>query len=92
VCIKSKIRFKFLGFEFLVMPMDQLKRSPVLSSLKNLRSLKKSDKGLGIILRPSLEKVKGIKKRLKVVIKKILHQPRHEIYKAFQQINSLLLG
>ena len=92
VCIKSKIRFQFLGFEFLVMPRDQLKKSPLLSNMKNLHSLKKSTKGFGIILRPSPDEIKNIKKRLKVVIKRILHQPRKEIYKSFQQINSILSG
>lgn len=92
VCIKFKVKFQFLGFEFLIMPRDQLKRSPLLSNMKNLHSLKKGTKGFGIILRPSPEKVKDIKKRLKVTIKRILHQPRNEIYKSFQQINSVLLG
>lgn len=92
VCIKSKIKFQFLGYEFLVMPRDQLKESPLLSNMKNLHSLKKGIKGFGIILRPAPEKVIDIKRRLKIVIKKILHQPRKEIYKFFQQINSVLLG
>jgi hypothetical protein len=92
VRIKSKIKFQFLGFEFLVMPRDQLKRSPLLSNMKNLHSLKEGRKGFGIILRPSPEKIKDIKKRLKVVIKRILHQSRKEIYKSFQQINAVLLG
>lgn len=92
VCIKSKIKFQFLGFEFLVMPRDQLKKSPLLSNMTNLHSLNAGTKGFGIILRPSSKKVTEIKKRLKVVIKKILHQPRKEIYKSFQQINSVLLG
>lgn len=92
VCIKSKIKFQFLGFEFLVMPRDQLKRSPLLSNMKNLSSLKETQKGFGVILRPSQNKVKDIKQRLKISIKRILHQPRREIYKSFQQINSILLG
>ena len=92
VCIKSKIKFQFLGYEFLVMPRDQLKKSLLLSNMKNLHSLKKGIKGFGIILRPAPEKVKDIKRRLKIVIKRILHQPRKEIYKSFQQINSVLLG
>jgi hypothetical protein len=74
------------------MPRDRLKKSPLLSNMKNLYSLKKGIKGFGIILRPCPEKVKDIKKRLKVIIKRILHQPRKEIYKSFQQINSVLLG
>lgn len=92
MCIKSKIKFQFLGFEFLVMPRDQLKKSPLLSHMKNLHSLKKGTKGFGIILRPIPVKVEDIKKRLKVVIKRILQQPRKEIFKSFQQINSVLLG
>ena len=92
VFIKSKIKFQFLGFEFLVMPRHQLKKSPLLSNMKNLHSLKEGNKGFGIILRPSPEKVKDIKKRLEIVIKRILHLPRREIYKSFQQINSVLIG
>lgn len=92
VCIQSKIRFQFLGFEFLVMPRDQIKRSPLLSHMKNLHSLKEGSQGFGIILRPSLRKVKNIKQQLKIVIKKILRQPRKEIYKSFQRINSMLLS
>jgi RNA-directed DNA polymerase len=92
VCIKTKIKFQFLGFEFLVMPRDQLKKSPLLSNMKNLHSLRESTKGFGIILRPRPKKVQDIKKRLKTIIKRILHQPRKEIYKFFQQINSVLLG
>ena len=74
------------------MPRDQLKRSPLLSNMKNLHSIQKGSKGFGIILRPSSEKFKSIKQRLKTVIKRILHQPRKEIYKSFQQINSVLSG
>ena len=92
VCIKSKIKFQFLGFEFLVMPRDQLRRSPLLSNMKNFHSMREGIKSFGIILRPNPEKVKSIKQRLKIVIKRILHQSRREIYKSFQQINSLLLG
>jgi len=92
VCIKSKIKFQFLGFEFLVMPREQLKRSPLLSSMKNFHSMKEGSKGFGVILRPSPEKVKSIKQQLKIIIKRILHQPRKEIYKSFQRINSVLLG
>lgn len=91
VCIKSKIKFQFLGFEFSVVPRDQLKKSPLLFNMKNLHSLKKSIKGFGILLRPSLERVKDIKKQLKAIIKRILHQPRQKIYKSFQIINYVLL-
>jgi len=53
--------------------------------------MKESSKDFTIILKPSSEKVKSVKQRLKIVIKKILYQPRREIYKSFQQINSVLL-
>jgi retron-type reverse transcriptase len=92
VCIKSKIKFQFLDFNFLVMSKNQLKKSPLFSNMKNLHSLKKGTKNFEIILRPSPEKIKDIKKRLKVIIKRILHKPRKEIYKSFQEINSVLLS
>lgn len=41
---------------------------------------------------PSLERAKDIIQRLNLIIKKILYQPRKEIYKSFQQINNVLLG
>jgi hypothetical protein len=44
------------------------------------------------IYRPSLERAKDIIQRLSLIIKKILYQPRKEIYKSFQQINNVLLG
>jgi len=92
VRIQSRIKFQFLGFDFLVMPKDQLKGSHLFSDMKNPRSLKEARKGFGIILRPSLDKVTDVKQRLNTVIKRIQHQPRKEIYKSFQQINSILLG
>ena len=92
VQINSKIKFQFLGFEFIVMPRDQLEKSQLLSNTENFHSLKKSQKGFGVILRPSSEKVKNIKKRLEIIIKKILHQPHKEMYKSFDLINSTLLG
>jgi len=90
--IKNKIKFQFLGFEFIVVPREQLKKSPLFSNMKNLHSRKEGSKGFAIILRPNSQKVKDIKKRLKVAIRRILHQPRNQIYKSFQQINSILLG
>lgn len=86
VNISSKVQFQFLGFEFRVMLREQLKKSSLFSNIKN------SSKGFAIILRPSPEKVKDIKKRLKIVIRQILHQPRNLIYKSFQQINLTLLS
>lgn len=74
------------------MPRNQLKIGALFSNMKNFQSLREGSKGFGILLRPSLNKVQDIKKKLKRVIKKILHQPRKEIYKSFQQINSVLLG
>lgn len=89
---KSKIRFQFLGFDFLIISKNQLKRNLLFFNMKNLHSLKKSSKNFAIILRPSPKKVKDFKKRLKIIIKKILHKPRNKIYKSFQWINFLLLG
>lgn len=91
-CIKSKIKFQFLGFAFLIMPRAQLQGSNLLSNMKNLHSLKKGTPGFGIILRPSLERFRHIKKLLKVITKSILHQPRNLIYQSFERINSALLG
>lgn len=90
-CIKSKLKFEFLGFEFLVMPIDQLKRTQLRSNMKNLHSLKEAQKNFTIILRPSPGNVTDIKQRLKIAIRRILHQPRKEIYNSFQEINSVLL-
>lgn len=90
--IKIKIKFQFLGFEFLVIPQYQLKKSHIFSNMKNLYFLKKRAKDFCIILRPSSKKLQDIKKRLKTIIKRILHQPRKNIYKSFQQINSVLLN
>jgi retron-type reverse transcriptase len=92
VRINSKIKFQFLGFEFIVMRRHQLGKSQLFSNTEHFHSLKKGQKDFGVILRPSPEKVKGIKKRLKIIIKRILHQPRKEIYKSFDLINSTLLG
>ena len=88
----KKIRFNYLGFEFIIMPRHMLKYSPVLSNFKNFNSLKKGFFGFGILLKPQAIKFSNIKKKLKLEIKKILHQPRNEIYKIFQKINTILLG
>lgn len=74
------------------MPKKQLRHSPLIQSIKNLHDLKKNIEGFGILLRPQIEKVKAVKTRLKIIIKKILNQPRNQIYKTFQLINSILLG
>lgn len=74
------------------MPQKQLRQSPLIKKIKNFHCLKKKIKRFGILLRPQVGKVKTIKKRLKTVIKKILHQPRDQIYKTFKLINSILLG
>jgi hypothetical protein len=93
VGIKSKVKFQYLGFEFIIMPKKQLRRSPLTRSMQNLHSLKKKkNERFGVLLRPKVEKVKAVKKRLKTVLKKILHQPRNKIYKTFKLINSILLG
>lgn len=92
VGIQSKIKFLYLGFEFIVMPKKQLRPSPLITDMKNFHGLKKKIKRFGVLLRPQIEKVKATKKRLKTVIKRILHQPRNQIYKTFKLINSILLG
>lgn len=69
-----------------------LEKSLLFSNLKFFYSLKQNSKGFTVMLRPSVEKIKNIKKQLKIVIKKIIHQSRKEIYKSFQQINFVLLG
>lgn len=73
------------------MPKKQLRQSPLVTDMKNFHYLKKI-KRFGILFRPPMEKVKAIKNRLKIIIKRILHQPRNNIYKTFQLINSVLLG
>ena len=84
--IKNKIRFNFLGFEFIMMPKQQLKLSSVLSNMK------KSVKRFVFLLRPQAKKFDEIKNYLKRTIKKILYEPRNKIYKFFQKINLILLG
>ena len=92
VGIRSVIKFQYLGFEFIVMQKRRLRQSSLITSMKYFRCLNKKIKRFGILLRPQTEKVKAVKKRLKTVIKKILHQPRNQIYKTFNLINSILLG
>lgn len=92
VGIRSKIKFQYLGFEFIVMPKRQLRQSPLVTDIKNSHEFKKKVKRFSILLRPQIEKVKAIKKCLKTVIKRMLHQPRNHIYKTFQLVNSILLG
>ena len=89
--ISSKVKFQYLGFEFIVMPKKQLRHSLLVTDMKSFHDLK-NIKRFGILLRPQIEKVKAIKKRLKIIIKKILDQPRNHIYKTFQLTNSVLLG
>lgn len=91
--IKNKIRFDFLGFEFIVLPLKRLKKSSLLPDMKKLFFFKKKSLSVfGILLRPQPEKIRFIKKRLTTAIRKILHQPRNQIYRSFQHINFILLG
>lgn len=92
VGIKSKIKFQFLGFEFIVMPKSRLRQSSLFPTRKYFYDITKNFQRFGILLRPQIDKFKALKKRLKAVIKKILHQSRNQIYYTFQMINSLLLG
>jgi hypothetical protein len=89
---KSNIRFQYMGFDFKVVLKRRLKRSCLFSSIKSFYYIKKGFGSFGIILRPHAEKIKAVKKRLKVIIKRILHEPRDQMYKAFQLINSILLS
>ena len=41
VCIKSKIKFQFLGFEFLIIPKSQLKKSSLFFNIKKVHFSKK---------------------------------------------------
>lgn len=89
VGLKSKIKFQYLGFEFTVMLQNKMRLIHPFSAVK---SLNYAGESLGIIFRPQPAKIKAIKNRLKAVIRKILDQPRHQIYIIFQIINSILLG
>jgi len=60
--------------------------------MKNFYHLKKMNNSFFCTYLPSLDRAKDIIQRLNLIIKKILYQPRKEIYKSFQQINNVLLG
>lgn len=90
--INSKVKFYFLGFEFIVMPRNLLRKSRLLSNLSNLHSLQKAPKGLGVILKPKPDKIIEIKKKLKKAISKIHRVSKSQLFKSFRLINSILLG
>lgn len=92
VSIKSKIKFQFLGFEFLVIPNNQLKRNLLSLKMKPLFFSEQTVEGFRVIFRPDKKNFKKIKKQLKVIIRKILHQPFKKIYKSFQKINFALFN
>ena len=92
VYTKSKIKFQFLGFDFLITPKVQFLKSSLFSNTKNLHYLKKSKKEFCIRHWPSLENVKNLKHRFRLLIKRILFQFYKNIYKFFYQINFILLG
>jgi hypothetical protein len=74
------------------MPKNQWIKNSIFFNMKNFYYLKKMNNNFFCIYRPSLERAKDIIQRLSLIIKKILYQPRKEIYKSFQQINNVLLG
>jgi len=66
--INRKVKFIFLGFEFIVMPREQLRKSRLLSNLNNLHSLQNGIKGFGIIFKPTATVLLEVKKKLKKAI------------------------
>jgi len=90
--VNSKVKFYFLGFEFIIMPRNLLRYSNLLSNLDNLHSLQAGQKGFGVILKPKTDKILEIKKKLKKEISKIHRVNKSQLYKNFRFINSILLG
>ena len=88
----KKVKFEFLGFEFIVVLKKQLKKDSLLSNAVKSCCLKKNVKMFKIILKPSSEKVSEIKQRLKKILQKVLPQSRNEMYKYFPKISSVLLN
>jgi hypothetical protein len=90
--VKSKVKFCFLGFEFIIMPRNLLNKTRLFSNLGNLSRLKAGQKGFAIILKPKSDKILEIKKKLKQAISRIHRVSRPQLFKVFQLINSILLG
>ena len=92
ISISSKIKFQYLGFEFIILSKKYLRHSSLTTNIKNFYCLSKNFKRFVIFLRPQIKKIKETKKRLKIIIRKILHQSWSCIYKTFQLVNFILLG
>lgn len=84
VNVNKKIKFIFLGFEFVVIPRNKLK--------KNLLFSKKSFNKHTIILQLQFSVIKKVKKMLKNDMKKIYHLSCKKVYKLFYSVNSILFN
>ena len=89
--VKSKVKFNFLDFEFIVMPRNLLRRTRLFSNLKNLNQLKTGQKGFAIIFKPRVDKILEIKKKLKQAIAKIHRVSTPQLFNIFRLINSILM-
>jgi hypothetical protein len=90
--IKSKVNFCFLGFEFIIMPRNLLRKTRLFSNLGNLGQLKVGKKGFAIILKPKSDKILEIKKKLRRAISKIHRESTPQLFNIFRLVNSILLG
>jgi hypothetical protein len=90
--IKSKVNFCFLGFEFIIMPRNLLRKTRLFSNLGNLSQLKAGQRGFAIILKPKSDKIIEIKKKLKQAISRIHRVSTPQLFNIFRLINSILLG
>jgi hypothetical protein len=90
--VKSKVNFCFLGFEFIIMPRNLLRKTRLFSNLGNLSQLKAGKKGFAIILKPKSDKILEIKKKLKQAISRIHRVNKPQLFKIFRLVNSILLG
>jgi retron-type reverse transcriptase len=90
--VNSKVNFYFLGFEFIIIPRNLLRKTRLFSNLGNLSQLKAGQKGFAIILKPKSEKILELKKKLKQAISKIHRVKTSKLFNIFRLINSILLG
>lgn len=90
--IAARVQFKYLGYEFTVLPRTQLKFGPLFSNRVGFNEIKAAKTGFAIILRPQKIKFENIKHKLKNSISLIHHTSSDKLYKIFNLINSILLG
>jgi len=90
--VKSKVNFSFLGFEFIIMPRNLLRKTRLFSNLGNLGQLKAGQKGFAIILKPKSDKILEIKNKLKQAISRIHRVSTPQLFNIFRLVNSVLLG